>query len=193
MTMPEEVSDGDDQVRVTHLVDRSARDVAQDRTDHGEMSEKVRALYEVEAFGEDMGQRSQLERELDAVRDEKDSIRAEIRRLESEFESLGDREKRIESSLSNLSSKEDKFDGALEMLEQQLYGGAHVDPKHPGVKRAAGLASSQPEQVIQTLKDRNPGVPHHAFVQKLHTNKSWDGCTEEEAQSPEDISRPENE
>jgi hypothetical protein len=33
--------------------------------------------------------------------------------------------------------------------------------------------------VIEELKERNPSVPDHAFVQQLHTNEEWHGLEKE--------------
>lgn len=175
------MTDDTETVQVSHLVPKSARETAQAKTDHGELSEKVRSLYETIAFGEELGERSQIERELRSVREQKDEKRSEIRQLQADVESLEKRESRLEERLSEMSSREDKYEGAIEMLEEQIYDGQNVFPGHTGVQRAAGLADVEPEGVIQTLKDRNPNVPDHVYKQKLHTNKKWRGCSEEYA------------
>jgi len=69
----------------------------------------------------------------------------------------------------------------MEMIEQQLYDGTHIFPEHGLVTRATGLAGMDPEQVINKLKERNPGVPDYAFKSKMHAQHDWHGCTEEEA------------
>lgn len=171
----------DEKVQVSHLVPEHTRDAAKSNAEHGELSEKVRVLYESIAFGEDIGERSQIERELQSVRSEKDDIRKEIRELQADLESLEKREARLEERVSNLSSKEDKYEGAIEMLEEQLYNGTRVDPNHGGVKRAAGLTDAKPEAVIKTLKERNPNIPDHAFKQKMYTSQEWNGMPEEAA------------
>lgn len=179
-----ELEPGDDeQVQVSHLVPKHVREAAQTNSEYGELSEKVRNLYTTVAFGEEVGQRSQIERELQSVREKKDDIRAEIRELQTELENLEQRETRLEESMANLSSKEDKFEGALEMLEEQLYDGTHLFPDHGGVQRAAGLAGATPEAVLEKLKERNPGVPDYAFQSRMHARRDWEGCTESAARS----------
>lgn len=173
----------EEKVQVSHLVPKHVREAAQTNSDYGELSEKVRQLYTTIAFGEEVGQRSQIERELKSVREKKDDIRAQIRELQTELENLEQRETRLEESMANLSSKEDKFEGALEMLESQLYDGVHIFPDHGGVAKAAGLAGATPEAVIQKLKERNPGVPDYAFQSKMHAPEDWKGCTESAARS----------
>jgi len=71
----------------------------------------------------------------------------------------------------------------MEMLEQQLYDGTHIFKEHGAVQKAAGLAGTQPEKVIQELKERNPGVPDYAFESMMHAERTWEGCSEEVARS----------
>ncbi|WP_121744879.1 hypothetical protein [Natronorubrum halophilum] len=170
-------------VQVSHLVPEHVREAAKTNAEYGELSEKVRVLYETVAFGEEIGQRTQIERELQSVREKKDKKRAEIREAQAELENLERREVRLEDQKSSLSSKEDKFEGAIEMIEQQLYDGTHIFPEFGAVQKAAGLAGSEPEQVIQRLKQRNPGVPDYAFQSMAAARRRWEGCTEEEARS----------
>lgn len=180
-----EFDEDPENVQVSHLVPEHVREAAKANAEYGELSEKVRTLYETVAFGEEIGERSQLQRELDSIREKKDQKRAKKREIETEIENLERREQRIEERISSLSSKEDKFEGAMEMIEQQLYDGTHIFPEHGLVKRATGLAGMDPEQVINKLKERNPGVPDYAFKSKIHAERDWHGCTEAEARGDE--------
>lgn len=168
-------------VQVSHLVPEHVKNAAKTNAEYGELSEKVRVLYETVAFGEEVGERSQLERELQSLRDKKDKKRAEKRELETEIENIERREVRLEEQLNSLSSKDDKFEGAIEMLEQQLYDGTHIFPEHGTVQKAAGLGEMEPNHVIQKLKDRNPGIPDYAFKTQMHAEQQWTGCSEAEA------------
>lgn len=183
--MPEDddASNTDEQeyVRYTVRVPKSAKELAMDKTEHGEMAEKIRTTFQTVAFGEEVGERSQLERELNEVRKKKDDMRAEIRKLQTELENLEQRETRIEDSLSSLSSKDDKFEGMLEMLEELLYDGTRMFPDNGKVQKAAAMGGLEPEGVIKKLKERNPGVPDHAFKSKMHTSRQWRGIAEEDA------------
>jgi len=170
-------------VQVSHLVPEHVREAAKANSEYGELSEKVRVLYETVAFGEEIGQRTQLERELQSVRNKKDEKRSKVRELQAEIDNLERREMRLEDQIGNLSSKEDKFEGAMEMLEQQLYDGTHIFKEHGAVQKAAGLAGSEPTQVIKRLKERNPGVPDYAFKSMMKAERTWEGCTEQEARA----------
>lgn len=178
----DETTEAED-VQVSHLVPRHVREAAKSNSEYGELSEKVRTLYQSVAFGEEIGERTQLENELKAIREKKDNKRAEKRELEREIENLEKRETRLEERVSSLSSKEDKFEGAIEMLEQQLYEGTHIWPEHGTVKKAAGLGEGTPEQVIQKLKERNPGIPDYAFQPLAHAESRWHGCEAKEAKA----------
>ncbi len=166
---------GDDHVRVTHRVPSHVRDAAQDRTEHGELSEEVRSLYQRIAFGEEVAEHDTVRRELERVRDEKDDTRRQIRELQAELEELERRETRLEEKLSKHTSRQDKYEGHLEALETQLRDGTHIWPDHPGVKRAANTAEMEPEEVIEELQERNPEVPDYAFQDAMHADRVWTG------------------
>jgi len=174
-------TDDQEYARYTVRVPKSAKELAMDKTEHGEMAEKIRTTFQTVAFGEEVGERSQLERELTEVRQKKDDVRAEIRELQAELDTLEQRETRIEDSLSSLSSKEDKFEGMLEMLEELLYDGVHMWPDNGKVQKAAAIGGIEPEGVIKKLKDRNPNIPEYAFKSKLKASKEWRGMAEDEA------------
>lgn len=169
----------DDHVRVTHRVPGHVRDAAQDRTEHGELSERVRTLYQRAAFGEEVAEHDTVQRELNRVRDEKDDVRRQIREKQAELERLERRETRLEEKLSKHTSRKDKFEGHLESLETQLRRGAHISPSHPGVQRAANTGEVDPEEVIEELQERNPEVPEYAFEDAIHTDHVWNGFDEE--------------
>ena len=165
----------DDRVLVTVLVDEHARDAAQDRTEHGEISERLRSEVNRLAFGEDVEERESVKRELERTRDNKDDLRAKIREFQNELQSLESKETRLEERLSNFVDDEQKYIGHLESLESQLYEGANVDSGHGGVKRAANVAKCDPEDVIDELKERNPEIPEYAFEKALHSDEDWNG------------------
>lgn len=165
----------DDHVRVTHRVPEHVRESAQDQTEHGELSELVRGLYQRIAFGEEVEERESLKKELERARDKKDDVRAEIRELQAELQSIETKETRIEEKLSEFVEDEQKYIGHLESLESQLYEGTNIDSGHGGVKRAANIGKCEPEDVINDLRDRNPEIPDYAFEKALHSDDDWGG------------------
>lgn len=181
--MPDEDKDNvseQEYTRYTVRVPRSAKELAMQKAEHGEMSEKVRTLFQTVAFGEEVGERSQLQRELSEIRQKKDEKRAKKREIETEIANLEQRETRIEDQISSLSSQEDKFEGMLEMLEELLYDGVRMWPDNGKVQKAAAMGSLEPEGVIKKLKERNPSIPGHAFESKMKARKEWRGISEDE-------------
>lgn len=164
----------DDTVRVNHIVPRHVREAAQKKTDHGELSERVRSLYRRTAFGEDYDENATIKMELERVRDEKDEKRAKMRELRAELESLESKETRLEEKVSKHESLEQKYEGHLESLESALKSGNSLSEKDARVEMAANTGECEPEEVIQTLKERNPEIPDHAFTQAVGSDE-WDG------------------
>lgn len=165
----------DDHVRVTHRVPEHARDAAQSKTEHGELSDLVRGVYRRIAFGEDVDQHESVKMELERVRDEKDETQAKIRELQADLESLRTKETRLEEKLSEHTSREQKYEGHLDQLEAQLLDGSHIPKSYNGVVQAAKEGEKEPEDVIDELKERNPQVPEYAFEEIQHAQYRWSG------------------
>lgn len=175
------MSDDDEMLRVSHRVPSHVRDAAQAQTEHGELSKMVRSLYKRIAFGDTDGGAEAVEIELERVRAEKDEIREEIRSLQQELQTLEQQETRLEEKQSKHRSRRDKYEGHLESLEEQLYDGTHLDPGHPSVVAAAEVIGASPGDVVEDLKDRNPGIPDGAFMEMRATDVEWTGVQAEEA------------
>lgn len=171
--------DGDETVRVNHLMDRELREAAQENTEHGELSEHVRRVYKTAAYGDAEGRRSQLQMELEQTRDEKDRLRSEIRGLQSEMENVERREARLEERMESVREDDQKYEGHLESIETALLNGQHIFEGHGAVKRAAETGRKDPSEVIADLKERNPNVPDYAFAESMKTEKRWTGLSEE--------------
>lgn len=162
-------------VQVSHLVPEHVKDAAKEKTEHGELSEHVRNLYRRMAFGEDVAEHETVKMELERVRDEKDDVRRKIRDLQSDLEAIERKETRLEEKLNQHTSRKDKYEGHLESLETQLAQGAHISTTHPGVKRASNVGNVDKDEVITDLRERNPSVPDHAFVDAMNTDRRWNG------------------
>ncbi|RBI58635.1 hypothetical protein DMJ13_26295 [halophilic archaeon] len=79
------------------------------------------------------------------------------------------------------------YEEALEVVEERLYNGARVTGEWMGLKKVAQLrdedrdrnivsdAQSSHGDVIEDLKDRNPGVPPWAFRPQTEDPKKWTG------------------
>lgn len=159
------MSEDEEIVRITHRVPKRVRTAAQKQTEHGELSEMVRELYQSVAYGSGWNKEDSLKLDLERVRAEKDRIRGEISTLQTQLENVERRETRLEERIAQ-QSEQDKFEGHLESLESLLQNGAHVWNGHAGVETAANAGEVSQQQVIDELQKRNPSVPGEQFEEK---------------------------
>jgi len=169
-----------DKAQINFTVEDDAKQLAKEKLEHGELSTELRETIHRVAFGEKISKREQSRKRLAELRDEKDAKRSEIRDAEAELEEIEDKIARVEERLDNMERREDKYEASLEMLEESLQQGEHVFEDHGQVIKAAKVGGKETEDVIAELKDRNPMVPDHAFVSKLHTTETWTGEVEPE-------------
>lgn len=165
--------------QINFTVEAGAKDLAKEKLDHGELSTELREKIHQIAYGEEISKRERLHKQLAELRDEKDSKRAKIRELQAEVEEIEGKIARKEERLDGMERREDKYEATLEMLEETLYSGGRIFEDHGQVMKAAKIGGKETEEVIEELQERNPSVPEHAFVQKLHTNKEWHGLEKE--------------
>lgn len=168
------MSKGKGQINFT--VEQNAKDLAKEKLDYGELSTELRQTIHRIAYGEEISKRERLHKRLAELRDEKDSKRAEVREIQAEIEELEGEIARIEERLDGMERREDKYEATLEMLEQTLYAGGRVFEDHGQVMKAAKIGGVETSDVIDELRDRNPSIPDHAFVQKMHSDKEWTGA-----------------
>ena len=165
----------DEYVRVSHRMPARLRDAARSAAEYGELSDRVRATYKTVAYGEAEGRSSELQLELETVRDRKERLRGEIRELQSELDTVESREARLEERLAEVQRRGERYEGHLESIETQLRGGTHIFPELPAVQRAAQTSNNTPAEVIAELQERNPEIPDHAFVRADKAPKPWRG------------------
>lgn len=165
----------DEYTRVTFRVPVHVKDAAKRQTEHGELSERVRSLFQQIAFGKEVEHQESLQEELENVRQQIDEIDAVIRDKQSERETLRQQETRLEEKLNATDSRKQKYEGHLESLESMLLNGAHIDPSHPVVEDAAAVLEMTTESVIEDLQDRNPAVPDYAYVPMNEAEREWTG------------------
>lgn len=158
--------DNDEIVRVNHRVPEHIRDAAQSQTQHGELSEMVRELYQSVAFGTGWDANDSIKVELERTRAEKDKVRGQIRSLQAQLETVEKKEARLEEKLSKQSSQQDRYEGHLESLESLLGSGQHIWESHPTVEAAAEAGGVPEESVLEELQERNPDVPERQFEEK---------------------------
>lgn len=165
----------DDREQINFTVEAGAKDLAKEKLDHGELSTELRETIHKIAYGEEISKRERLHKELAELRDRKDELRADIREKQAEVEEVEGKIARKEERLDGMERQEDKYEATLEMLEETLYAGGRVFEDHGQVMKAAKIGGKETSDVIDELRERNPSIPDHAFVQKLHTDKEWLG------------------
>jgi len=179
------MSDGEETVRVVANVPKSVKEAAKDKLEYGGLSREIEDTLSRIAFGEDLNQRSRLERQKADLKETLVDKREQRRELDAEIENLEQRVAGINDKMSNLTTREDKYEAKLESLEQRLRSeGSRLDPKHPAVKEAANTGGVEPAGVIQTLKQRNPDVPVYAFQDALRDRETWNGLDDDIAGLP---------
>ena len=172
-------------VRVVADVPKSVKEAAKEKLEYGGLSREIQEMLERIAFGEDLTQRSRLERQRKELKDKLLEKREERRELDAEIENIEQRVNAIGEKMSNLTTREDKYEAKLESLEHRLrVEGSRIDPKHPAVREAAQTAGVERAGVMETLKERNPDVPAYAFKDALSDRETWNGLDESVAKLP---------
>lgn len=154
----------EEKVRITFTARESTRDGAKRKLPHGGMSEELRGTLRRIAHGEDMNQRSRLEKQKRDLKRDLWDEREKRREIDANIETLEDRIQGIDEELEGLSAKEDRYEAKLENLEYDIrIDGTRLWSDHPKVTNVAAEIGKTGEGVIKDLKHRNPDVPDHAF------------------------------
>lgn len=176
------MSDDEETTMITVNVPTSVHETAKQKLEHGGLSREVRESLRRIAFGEDMNQRSRLERQLEELRDEREELRAERRELAAKIENIDSKIDGIQDDISSLSSEEERYESKLEELEYRVRAeGTRLWPENVHVERVAKEAQREPDAVINDLMERNPDIPEYAFEEGdlYRTENRWDGVPEE--------------
>lgn len=175
------MSDDEDKVQVIVKVPKSVRDAAKEKLEHGGMSRELRDTLTRIAFGEDLNQRSRLERTRDELQNRINELRAKRRELDTEIDNLEMRREGINEKLTNVTTREDKFEAKLESLENRLLNeGQRLFETHAAVIEAAQTGAVETEQVIAMLKERNEEVPEYAFQEAFKDRQTWNGLSKDQ-------------
>ena len=153
----------DEKVQAIVEMPRHLREAAQDKTDFGEMSERVRALYREVAYGEVYDERQQLQARLDELTEELSNERRKKREIESNINDLETEIDKVQRRISERSTESAEYKAHLESLEAELMDGRRVTTQMNAVATAAEKKGVMKTVVIEQLKERNPDVPDYAF------------------------------
>lgn len=176
------MSDSEETVRVVADVPKSIKMAAKEKLPHGGLSQEIEDALSRVAFGEELTQRSRLERQLDDLQKKRQDLQDERRELDAKIETYDNKIETVQREMSNLSSREERYESKLEELEVRLrVEGTRLDPGNTHVKRVAKESQKEVEGVVQDLKQRNPDVPDFAFEDGLHDHQnSWQSIDEED-------------
>ncbi len=181
------MTDDEESVRVVANVPKSVKETAKEKLEYGGISREIQETLERIAFGEELTQRSRLERQREELQEELQQKRERRRELDADIANIEQRIDGIDSKLNNITTREDKYEAKLEELEAMLRkDGMHITPDLPAVERAAKTGGVENEGVIQTLKERNPDVPTYAFEKVMHAAETWTGLPDSQADLPVD-------
>ena len=181
------MTDEEETTRVVADVPTDVKETAKEKLPYGGISQEIQNTLERIAYGEELGQRSRLERRREELQADLREARERRREIDAEIATLEDKINGVDDKLSTLTSREDKYEAKVEELEAMLrQDGTRLDPEHAAVKRAAETGGVEPEGVVETLKERNPDVPTYAFKDGLHDRNTWDGLDDETATLPVD-------
>lgn len=153
----------DEKVQTTTLMKRHVRDTAHEKTEHGEMSERVRALYREVAYGEVYDEREQLQTRLDNLTEKLAEKRRKKNDLESDISDIEAKVDKVQRRLSEQNTESAEYKAHLESIESMLHDGQRVTTQMSAVETAAEKKGVTREDVIEQLKERNPDVPEAAF------------------------------
>ena len=158
-----------ERVQVNHEVPEEYRRLAQRKTEHGEMSERVRDIYKQAAYPNDVDDREDIDERLRELRGECDQLKLErrraVERLDAEIDSKEKQIARLEERKDAARSKADQFEGALAQLVTHVENGGHIWETYPGVEQAAETIGESPEFVIEKVRERAPGTDKDQFEQ----------------------------
>ena len=161
------MSSDEDMAIASAKVPKTTYEVAMDKLSHGDLSREIRGLIERIAHGDEMNQRSRIEKRLRDLREQRREFQEERREINTRIENVDDRIRTAEEELSNLSETEERYEAKIEMLEQRLRDPDgeyfHLLPELNAVTSIANETGREPEGVVQDVRERNPDVPDYAF------------------------------
>lgn len=149
--------------QATFNVDREVWEAALEQLEHGEMSERLRQFVEQIAFGAEVNERKRLMQQMEHLRSERSELEGRIANMQRMRDNHERKISNIEQRLSQLDDRVGKFEGAVETIEELLFAGGRITVDNPQVERAAIIGEVTEEEVIETIRNRNPEVPDIAY------------------------------
>lgn len=152
-----------DRKQVVFEADRGTIEIVKDKLEHGQLSEELRIRLEEIAHGTTV---SDIERKRDLLtekRKENRELQQQIRNLQNEYEENERDIERLETELDQLLDESGEYQGYLKALEEDLTDGKHLFVGHKQVEKAAEIGGVSQQDVLETLRERNPDVDETRF------------------------------
>lgn len=154
---------GDDKKNAGFLVDGSALEQAKENCEHGELSEELRRTVTRLAYGAETTERERLREELETHRENIRGLQQEIQAKQNELSEERRKAERVEERLDAMRDMDAHYEGMLDAIESDLKDGKRVWADQPRIQKAAETAGVSTQEVLGTLRERNPDLPAEAF------------------------------
>lgn len=159
---------------------------------YGEKKAEIERMLKRRAYGQDFvaaevldeyafEQLESMRRALIPVKQQFHNLPSVIEELETfERELIHDvarnvyeREQQVRSEYEE--EREETFEEQLAEIEGNLHDGMHIWPAHGDVEELAEIRGTEPAEIIELLKQRNPDVPEYAFKEARKADYRWTG------------------
>lgn len=148
-------------------VSASTKELAKKKLEHGGLTRVVRERLTEIAHGTDVSQKEQLQDQLEELREERHQLKTERNRIDEQLDEVERKMERVESRLDELRDKEGEYEGAIQMIEQMMHEESMtVFEDHGRIITAAKCGNCSESDVIQDLRERNPGLDDELFPQE---------------------------
>lgn len=149
-------------------VPKETKEVAKRKLPHGGLSSEVRDALARIAHGEEVAELKKVKDNLEDLRDKRADLKQQRDDIENQLQDVERQIERAETKLSQLRDLENEYEGRLKGLERRMHEDEiHVWLTFPEVEDIAEEYDKQPVDVINDLKDRNPGLPDEQFESKI--------------------------
>lgn len=176
----------DDHSRWGANIDADTKEILDEKLDHGEASEILREVANSIAYGSGWDQATLLDRQIEKKRQQLRTLRDKRRDIDGAIETAEEELRELERDRKEVKTKEEQFEGALWSFEQSFRSGemGHIDETHARVESFAKEFGYEPEEIVQTIRDRNPDVPDHAFEPFQTAQFKFSGLSDDEISTP---------
>ena len=107
------MTDEEETTRVVADVPTDVKETAKEKLPYGGISQEIQNTLERIAYGEELGQRSRLERRREELQADLREARERRREIDAEIATLEDKINGVDDKMSTLTSREDKYEAKI--------------------------------------------------------------------------------